>query len=40
MMNIIETVYHVVLAIGMIVMALGGVITLAVLIVSPFIKSK
>ena len=39
-MSIIETVYHLVLTIGMVVMALGGVIALAALIVSPFINSK
>lgn len=40
MMNIIDTVCNVILAIGMVVMALGGVITLAALVVSPFINSN
>jgi hypothetical protein len=38
MINIIETICRIVLAIGMVVMALGGVITLAALVLSPFIK--
>jgi hypothetical protein len=38
-MSIIETVYNVILTIGMIVMAIGGVVTLAALILSPFINS-